>query len=114
MISAAELTSLATTNDIISIGVLADDLRRGRHGLKTTFVRVATTVADAGALVHRPLSAGELRIVGAPTGRAFRVPTIAVFFFAGDRITNERVYLDVASLLTQIGRVDVLAAAQPS
>jgi len=47
---------------------------------------------------------------GAPTGKPFRVPTIAVFAFAGDRITNERVYLDLASLLRQIGRADLLAA----
>lgn len=43
-----------------------------------------------------------------PTGRSFRVPTIAVFFFEGDRITNERVYLDVLSLLTQIGRTELV------
>lgn len=43
-----------------------------------------------------------------PTGRAFRVPVVAVFTFDGDRITNERVYLDVASLVRQIGRADVL------
>jgi hypothetical protein len=35
--------------------------------------------------------------------------TIAVFFFDGDRIVNERVYSDTASLLTQIGRGDLLA-----
>ena len=46
---------------------------------------------------------------GAPTGKAFRVPTIAVFSFDGDRITNERVYLDLASLLSQIGRGDLLS-----
>jgi steroid delta-isomerase-like uncharacterized protein len=46
-----------------------------------------------------------------PTGRSFRVPVVAVFFFAGDRIVNERVYLDSASLLTQIGRGDLLAFA---
>lgn len=47
---------------------------------------------------------------GEPTGRAFRVPTIAVFSFAAGTagITNERVYLDLASLLTQIGRTDLL------
>jgi steroid delta-isomerase-like uncharacterized protein len=48
-----------------------------------------------------------------PTGKAFRVPTIAVFFFGTgdddrDKIVNERVYLDTASLLRQIGRLDVL------
>jgi hypothetical protein len=32
----------------------------------------------------------------------------AVFFFEGDKIINERVYLDTASLLGQIGRLDVL------
>ena len=46
---------------------------------------------------------------GAPTGKAFRVPVVAVFFFEGDRITNERVYLDLASMLTQIGRTDLFA-----
>ena len=46
-----------------------------------------------------------------PTGKAFRVPIIAVFFFDGDRIVNERVYFDSASLVTQIGRAEVLALA---
>ena len=46
-----------------------------------------------------------------PTGKAFRVPIIAVFFFEGDRITNERIYFDSASLVTQIGRGELLALA---
>jgi aminodeoxyfutalosine synthase len=50
VISAAELTSLASSHDIISIGMLADDLRRQRHGARTTFVRVATTPATRLAL----------------------------------------------------------------
>src|SRR5687767_8095626 len=52
-------------------------------------------------------SLGEF-LGGAPTGKSFRVPVVAVFFFDGDRITNERVYLDLVSLLTQIGRTDLL------
>ena len=47
----------------------------------------------------------------APTGRSFRVPVIAVFSFDDDRITNERVYLDAASLLRQIGHEDLLPIA---
>ncbi|MCB9374161.1 MAG: ester cyclase [Microthrixaceae bacterium] len=43
-----------------------------------------------------------------PTGGAFRVPTVAVFTFDGDRITNERVYLDAATLVVQIGRPELL------
>jgi hypothetical protein len=39
------------------------------------------------------------------------VPVIAVFTFDDDRITNERVYLDGASLLRQIGHEDLLPLA---
>ncbi|AHH99203.1 hypothetical protein GCM10010174_49630 [Kutzneria viridogrisea] len=46
-----------------------------------------------------------------PTGRAFRVPVIAVFFFEGDRITNERIYFDTASLVNQTGHAELLAKA---
>jgi steroid delta-isomerase-like uncharacterized protein len=45
-----------------------------------------------------------------PTGESFRVPVIAVFFFENDRIVNERVYFDSASLVTQIGRGELLAS----
>jgi predicted ester cyclase len=46
---------------------------------------------------------------GAPTGKSFRVPVIAVFSFDGDHITNERIYLDLATLLSQIGRTDLFS-----
>src|SRR5437588_8765733 len=65
----AELTTLSQTPDIITLGMLADDVRRQRHGTKTTFVRVATVSAEPGAPVAHPPSAGELRIAGAPASR---------------------------------------------
>jgi len=43
-----------------------------------------------------------------PTGKAFRVAVVALFTFEGDGITNERVYLDAASLVRQIGRIELL------
>ena len=76
MISAAELTTLASSHDIISLGMLADDVRRSRHGVKTTFVRVATTAAEVGAAISRPPSAGELRIVGVAVSRAAAVERV--------------------------------------
>ncbi len=45
----------------------------------------------------------------APTGKAFRVPVIAIFSFEGDRITNERIYFDAATLVNQIGRGELLS-----
>jgi aminodeoxyfutalosine synthase len=72
----AELTSLAHSHDIISIGVLADDLRRALHGTTTTFVRVANVPAEVGGAIVRPPSAGELRIVGVPASRAAAIERV--------------------------------------
>jgi steroid delta-isomerase-like uncharacterized protein len=38
-----------------------------------------------------------------PTGRAFRCRMTAFFVFDGDRITNERVYFDQATIMRQLG-----------
>jgi aminodeoxyfutalosine synthase len=64
-----ELTSLAASHDIISIGVRADEVRRARHGTTTTFVRVADVAVDPGAPITVPPAAGEVRIVGVPASR---------------------------------------------
>lgn len=71
-------------------------------------------VADDGTIVSEfdLLGTNTGEFMGLPaTGRAFRVAVIAVFSFDGDRITNERVYLDAASLLRQIGRPELLPLA---
>ena len=65
-----ELTSLAVSHDIISLGAIADGLRRQRHGTKTTFVRVAEVAADPSAPITIAPAAGEVRIVGEPATRA--------------------------------------------
>jgi aminodeoxyfutalosine synthase len=65
----ADVASLAATSDIISLGMVADDSRRRRHGTRTTFVRVATVSVDAEGGPACPGSAGEVRIVGTPANR---------------------------------------------
>lgn len=62
----AELSSLASSHDIIAIGVSADEARRARHGARTTFVRVADVDAAPGAPIDISPSAGEVRITGVP------------------------------------------------
>jgi hypothetical protein len=69
-VSDVELAMLATTHDIINLGMLADGERRRRHGTRTTFVRVASVSAAPRAPVHVPRAAGELRIEGTPSSRA--------------------------------------------
>jgi aminodeoxyfutalosine synthase len=75
-VSDAELTSLAASHDIISIGVMAEDVRRRRHGLRTTFVRVADVSADSGAPALAAPAAGEIRIVGMPASRAAAIERV--------------------------------------
>ena len=64
-LSDEELAALGTTPDILSVGMLADTLRRRRHGLQVTYVRVADWPCDA-PLDAVPPTAREIRITGAP------------------------------------------------
>jgi steroid delta-isomerase-like uncharacterized protein len=73
-------------------------------------------ISDDGVIVEFDLlgtNLGEFHGLP-PTGKAFRVPIIAVFFFEGERIVNERIYFDSASLVVQIGRRELLAFAGAS
>jgi aminodeoxyfutalosine synthase len=69
-VTAAELATLASSHDILTIGAAADEVRRQRHGVRTTFVRVATVEAVPGGAIPIPRSAGEVRIAGRPASRA--------------------------------------------
>ena len=75
-VSDVELDALATTHDIINLGMLADGGRRRRHGTRTTFVRVASVSAAPRAPVPVPSAAGELRIEGAPANRAAAIERV--------------------------------------
>ena len=72
----ADLSTLAASHDIISLGMRADEVRRKRHGTRTTFVRVANISADPQTPSAWPAPAGEIRIVGTPVGRAAAVDRV--------------------------------------
>ena len=72
----SELASRASSNDIITLGMRADEVRRARHGLRTTFVRVAVVPAVPGADIAIPPKAGEVRITGAVSSRAEAVQRV--------------------------------------
>ena len=72
----ADLSTLAASHDIISLGMRADEVRRKRHGTRTTFVRVANISADPQTPSEWPAPAGEIRIVGTPVGRAAAVERV--------------------------------------
>ena len=63
----ADAEDLVSTADIISLGVLAEEVRRRRHGDRVTFLRVApVTLAEATGVDPLPASAGEIRLGGVP------------------------------------------------
>jgi CofH/MqnC C-terminal region len=58
---------ILSTPDLIAVGVQGDEVRRGMHGTRTTFLRVFEVHVDAPASVAPPgVTAGEFRIVGRP------------------------------------------------
>jgi aminodeoxyfutalosine synthase len=75
-VSETEISALAASHDIISIGMEADAVRREKHGNRTTFVRVATVDAAPGAPLVWPAAAGEVRIVGVPLTPAAAVARV--------------------------------------
>lgn len=76
-VSEHELVGFAASHDIISLGMAADEVRRARRGMRTTFVRVADVGADAGSAAAWPEAAGEIRIVGTPSTRAAAIARVA-------------------------------------
>src|SRR5436309_1231326 len=75
-VSDAELTSLAASHDIITTGMLADEMRRARHGTRTTFVRVASIAPATDAPISVPPKAGEICISGTPVSCAAAVERV--------------------------------------
>lgn len=65
-LSADEIRDLAATPDILSLGMLADALRRRLHDRRVTYVRVAPFSFDHTWANAIPPAAAEVRITGAP------------------------------------------------
>ena len=75
-VSHAELEAFATSHDIISLGIAADQVRCRLHGRQTTFVRVTDVDAAPGAAVVVPNAAREIRICGTPPSSAAAVARV--------------------------------------
>jgi len=76
LITDADLEALAASHDIITLGMMADEARRQRHGSIATFVRVAAVSSDVSAPLPAIGAAGEVRIVGTPASRVAAVSRV--------------------------------------
>ena len=82
-VSDTDLSALAASHDIINLGMLADAVRRERHGARTTFVRVADVASEVGAPMSWPEGTGEVRIVGVPATLAAALVRVTEVVFQG-------------------------------
>jgi aminodeoxyfutalosine synthase len=94
-LSADEVRDLATTPDILSLGMLADVVRRRLHGNRTTFLRVAECALDAPALDPAQVKAQEIRITGSPAQLADALRAIEAIKSKGDRTVCGFTWADV-------------------
>jgi aminodeoxyfutalosine synthase len=95
-LSPDEIRDLAATPDILSIGMLADVVRRLRHGARTTFLRVAEGPFDREPFDGSEPAAREVRLTGSPPDLATAIgATEAVKAAAGDRLVSGFSWSDV-------------------
>ncbi|HEX5473121.1 MAG TPA: hypothetical protein VFX12_00555 [Vicinamibacterales bacterium] len=92
--------ALLDSHDLIAAGARADEARRARHGGRTSFVRVFEVHVDAvPASMAEGISAGEVRIVGAPGSIAAAAAAVrAARAAAGDRPVTAFSLADVMAL----------------
>ena len=95
-LSPMEIRELAETPDILSLGMLADTMRRKIHGTRATFVRVADVAFDV-ADASVPPAAREVRLTGTPADLDSAVTAVGkAKSVAGDRTVVGFSWTDVA------------------
>lgn len=87
--TAAEIAALATTPDILPLGMAADALRRRLHGAQVTYLRVAACAFDQSFSEAVLPAAREVRITGRPETLQIAVAAVTqAKAVAGDRLVS--------------------------
>lgn len=94
-LSADDIHDLAATPDILSIGMLADVLRRRLHDNRTTFLRVAECALEAPSFESAQVKAQEIRITGSPAQLADAIRAVEVIKSKGNRTVSAFTWSDV-------------------
>jgi aminodeoxyfutalosine synthase len=98
-LSPEDIRDLATTPDILQLGMLADALRRRLHGTRVTFVRVTSCALDKSFADAVPPAAREIRITGAPDTLGVAVSAVAsAKAVAGVRAVSAFCWADIERL----------------
>jgi aminodeoxyfutalosine synthase len=94
-VPADDIRDLAATPDILSIGMLADVLRRRLHKTQTTFLRVAECALDAPSIDPAHVKAQEITINGSPGQLADAMRAVEVVKSQGNRTVRAFTWSDV-------------------
>lgn len=94
-LSAAEVRDLATAPDILSLGMLADVLRRRLHASRATFLRVAECPVDSPVTADALAKAREVRITGSPARLADAIRAVEGVKAMGDRTVSAFTWSDI-------------------
>ena len=98
-----EITELAATNDILSLGMLADVVRRRLHGTQVTYLRVETWDPTMSLATISP-AAREIRFTGVPESLDAAVSAVqAAKAVAGERTVAGFSWPDVERLAANGG-----------
>ena len=87
-LSDEQVRNLMLKTDLLSLGMLADDVRRSRHGETTTFVRVAEVPVKGAVSTELRGQAMELRIIGVPDSPEVMVSAVRLAAEAGIPVTG--------------------------
>jgi aminodeoxyfutalosine synthase len=99
-----EISELAAAPDILSLGMLADVVRRRIHNTRITYLRVATRACDQVDLGVIPSSAREVRIVGTPASLDAATGAVEkVRAASGDRVVSGFSWGDVDRVAAAAG-----------
>jgi aminodeoxyfutalosine synthase len=88
-LTAGEIADLAAAPDILTLGMLADALRRRLHETRVTYLRLATCAFDESFSSAVLPAARELRLTGAPDSLALASTAVAqAKAVAGERVVS--------------------------
>jgi aminodeoxyfutalosine synthase len=103
-LDAAVIEGLASSPDILPAGMLADALKRQKHGGRVTYLRVAICPFDRSFADAVPPAAGEVRISGAPETLDIALAAIgSARSVAGARTLTGLAWSDVERFATATG-----------
>jgi aminodeoxyfutalosine synthase len=98
-LSADDIQQLAESDDILAVGMLADEVRRRAHGARVTFVRVACCAYDRPLAEAVPPAAREVRLTGTPPSLDVALSAVhSAKSVAGDRVLSGFSLADLRAL----------------